>query len=186
MNKRGDITLWHELIKAIPAVFLVLLLVWAGVQIYKATHPEQYSTEKKDLQRIVNEIKDLRIPQGDIKDEVTVPLFSRDYLVQALNTVEPDKKRAYPACNLDYCVCFVNKDVPVVCETFNLDKDYIIKEANCESGKKGVEIKSDKPSTNYPIIIKRTGICFVDISGTSPITPGGSTGVSGAGSSAVY
>ena len=159
MNKREQLTIFEEFLRILPAMALFLILLWAGVQIYNATHPEQFSTEKKDLIRFVNEIKDLRVPQGNVIDTVTVPLFSRDYLIIGLNMAEQSDKSVYPACSSDYCACLLNKDgKPVLCETFNLRKDFDQENICKKDGKdyKGVSFDTTTgTSTNSPVTITR-------------------------------
>lgn len=166
MNKRGDTTVWHELIKAIPAMLIVLLLFWAGVKIWNVLHPEQFTTEKKDLIRLTAEIKDLRY-SNTASDSVTVPIFSRGYVVE----IAKNDFSIYPGCNLDYCLCLSKDGKPLVCEAFNIrDDGFFANNNRCpnKDGKdyKGINIISNEPSTNYPVIIKRAGICDVQISGT--------------------
>ena len=146
MNKRGDTTVWHEIIKAIPAIMIVLILLAAGVKIYNSLHPEQYSVEKKDLKRIVAEIKDLKN-----NGEVSIPVFSSDNYDVQIFKVDEAKRSVYSGCNLNYCACF-KKNSYTICETFNIDKN----EFNLDNDKTIVEFLGSA-STKSSIKLIRSG-----------------------------
>ena len=144
MNKRAELT-FYELIKGVIALIMVFILVAAGVKIYNITHPEKYSVEKKDLLAIVREIKDLKSDNN-----IIVPIFSKDYTFELVNTVKPEVKSAYGSCNLDYCACF-KKDTIIICETFNLDK------TNYGAKYKEIEISNVKEVISNTLTIQRIG-----------------------------
>ena len=158
MNKRGSVEILHEAVRALPAMVLVLVLLYAGVKIYNATHPEQFSVEKKDLRRIVAEIKDLK------NDEViTVPLFSQNYKLKALRTATPEQKAAYFGCSMDYCVCFMKDNTLVACEPFNLKVEFD-PEKDCIN-EMIIYPNPTEVSANKSVSIKRIEPCKVQISG---------------------
>lgn len=166
MNKRGDTTVWEEIVKAIPAMMIVLLLVWAGVKIWNSTHPEKFSIEKKDLKRLSAEIKDLK--NGD---EIYVPVFSTSsYTTQLIDMKEIVDKGVYSGCSKDYCVCFLKSGSPFVCETFDIDmKIFSYKESECDK----IIIASSEDEKLNQIKLTRTGvgaICNINLVSSKPKT----------------
>ena len=141
MNKKGDTTIWQELVKAIPSILLFFFLIWAGIIIWNATHPEQHSQGEKDILRLIAEIKDLDTLDNNqgLKDTITVPVMTRGVTIKVVNTVSKDAKSAYRGCYEDYCLCFIKKgeDNPFICEAFNLRKEF------------GLEKKEDYKSVEF-------------------------------------
>ncbi len=156
---------FDELIKAIIAIILVLILVAVGVKVYNLIHPEQFSTEKKDLLRIVSEVKDLKQ-----NDNLGIPILSKNYSLIIANTASPDSKQAYMNCNMDYCACFKKDNQLVICETFNLRSEFIMDGNKCNDPAlgdyKGIKInpKAELPILNSQIYLKRTSPCDITFS----------------------
>lgn len=164
MNKRGDTTVWEEIVKAIPAMMIVLLLIWAGVKIWNSVHPEQFTTEKKDLKRIVAEIKDLKN-----NDDIDIPIFMTSNYGTELVKMDKDKKSVYPGCSKDYCVCFKKDKVPFVCETFNIDmKIFNYDQYTCDK----IEVKSEETEVKQiKITRKGIGTCYIGFISPTPKPP---------------
>ena len=161
MNKRGSSTItWDEIVKAIPAVMIVLLLLWAGVKIWNATHPEKFTTEKKDLKRIVSEIKDLK--DGE---KIDIPYFSSQSYDVDLVKINDENKIVYNSCRKDYCVCFKKNNDLVTCESFDID----LKNTGCKT-KENIEAKSESKIDLKNIRVYIQG-CLVKLDYPVPKTP---------------
>ena len=159
MNKKGEIT-FEELLKTIVSLGVVLLLVGAGIKLWKATHPEQFTTERKDLKRIVSEIKDLKI-----NDDLTIPLFTtKMYVVRVLKPNDADRKVTVE-CTKEFCVCFLNGPT-AICEPFDLDKKEFGKRSSGDSIKCDVFLidhYKDAPSTKNFRITRGQETCLIDV-----------------------
>ncbi|MBR9690164.1 hypothetical protein GOV08_00580, partial [Candidatus Woesearchaeota archaeon] len=68
MNKRGDITVYRELLTLIIAVILFFMLVKIFWNVF--TPDEELQQTEKDVKRIVDEIRDLK--DGD---SISVPVM---------------------------------------------------------------------------------------------------------------